>query len=157
MEKSLNSEIDIALTNYMCKYVCILYLQYLFIHYSPNIVVWLLVISVFTTDGRPWQIGHSVEAPSMVDHQWNILYWGSGWIFQTVCWGEVGCEWGTTIAYFGITCVCFFPGWPHVFAGGPSTIISFFVKSIFWRTYINLQKHPCGFKILMGFVVQILI
>ena len=30
---------------------------------------------------------HSVETPSMVDPSWNILYWGSKWIFQTVYWG----------------------------------------------------------------------
>ena len=39
---------------------------------------------------------YSVENPSTVDPQWNILYWGSKWNLHTVCWGAVGCEWGTT-------------------------------------------------------------
>ena len=50
---------------------------------------------------------HSVESPSMVDSQWNIWYWGSKWNLYTVCWSAVGCEWGTTSVYFGITYVCF--------------------------------------------------
>ena len=36
MEKSLNSEIDIVLTNYMCKEICILHIHYLLIYYSSN-------------------------------------------------------------------------------------------------------------------------
>ena len=39
---------------------------------------------------------HSVENPNTVDPQWIILYWGSKWNLHTVCWGAVGCEWGTT-------------------------------------------------------------
>ena len=39
---------------------------------------------------------HSVENPSRADPQWIILYWGSKWNLHTVCWGAVGCEWGTT-------------------------------------------------------------
>ena len=46
---------------------------------------------------------YSIETPSMVDPHWNILYWRSKWIFHTVYWGVVGCEWGTTSVYFGIT------------------------------------------------------
>ena len=56
---------------------------------------------------RFWK--HSVESPSMVDPQWNIWYWGSKWNLHTVCWDAVGCEWGTTSVYFGITYVCFIP------------------------------------------------
>ena len=50
---------------------------------------------------------HSIEIPSMVDPQWNILYWRSRWILITVCWGAFVCEWGTTSVYFWITYVCF--------------------------------------------------
>ena len=57
MDKSLNSEKDIALTNYMFTYICILHLQYLLMRYSPIIVVRLLAISVFETNGCPCQIG----------------------------------------------------------------------------------------------------
>ena len=39
---------------------------------------------------------YSVENPSTVDPQCNILYWGSKWNLRTVCWGAVGCEGGTT-------------------------------------------------------------
>ena len=46
---------------------------------------------------------HSVESPSTVDPQWDIWYWGSKWNLHTVCWSAIGCEWGTTSVYFGIT------------------------------------------------------
>ena len=62
---------------------------------------------------------HGVESPSMVDPQWNILYWGSKWNLYTVCWGEVGCELGTTYVYFGITYVCFIPSRRPTFAVEP--------------------------------------
>ena len=48
---------------------------------------------------------HSVETPSMVDHQWNMLYWRSKCNYHTVWWGAVGCEWGTNSVYFGINYV----------------------------------------------------
>ena len=32
---------------------------------------------------------HSIETPSMVEPQWNILYWGSRWIFHTVFPAEI--------------------------------------------------------------------
>ena len=53
-----------------------------------------------------WAI-HSVEASSTVDPQWNILHWGCKWNLHTVFWDAVGCDWGTTSVYFGITYVCF--------------------------------------------------
>ena len=62
---------------------------------------------------------HNVESPSMVDPQWNIWYWGSKWNLHTVCWSALGCEWGTTSVYFGITYVCFIPGRLPVFAVEP--------------------------------------
>ena len=39
-----------------------------------------------------------------------MLNWVSRFIFHTVWWSEVGCEWGTTFVYFGITNVCLIPG-----------------------------------------------
>ena len=44
---------------------------------------------------------HSVETPSAVDPQWNILHWGSKWNLHTVCWGAIGCELGTTFVSLG--------------------------------------------------------
>ena len=55
----------------------------------------------------------------MADPQWNIWYWGSKWNLHTVSWDAVGCEWGTTSVYFGITYVCFIPSWLPVFAAEP--------------------------------------
>ena len=62
---------------------------------------------------------HSAETPSMVDPQWNILYWGFKWNLHRVCWGAVGCEWETTSVHFGITYVCFISSRLPVFAVGP--------------------------------------
>ena len=70
---------------------------------------------------------HSVESPSMVDPQWNIWYWGSKWNLHTVCWSAVGCEWGTTSVYFGITCVCFIPSRLPVFAVEPQYLLQYFL------------------------------
>ena len=79
----------------------------------------------------------SVESPSLVDPQWNILYWGSKWNLHTVCWGEVDCERGTTSVYFGITYVCFIPSRLHVFAVEPQYQHRYFLfsnkKHIFWN------------------------
>ena len=86
---------------------------------------------------------HSVESLSMVDPQWNILYWGSKWNLHTVCWGAVGCEWGTTSVYFGITYFCFIPSRLPVFAVEPEykhRDFFIFVKSIIWRTYTKSSK-----------------
>ena len=41
--------------------------------------------------------------------KWNMLYWRSRCIFHTVCWGAVGCKWGTTSVSSGITYACFIP------------------------------------------------
>ena len=88
--------------------------------------------------------GHIIEAPSMVDHQWNILYWGSKWIFHTVSWGAVACEWGTTSVYFEITYVCFIPSRPPVLSSlwGLSTNIYFFY---FCPNY-HLNAHTKSLK-----------
>ena len=90
---------------------------------------------------------HSVESPSTVDPQWNIWYWGSQWNLYTVCWGAVGCEWGTTSVYFGITYVCFIPSRLLVFAVQPQyqhQHFKIFVKSIIWRTHKIFKKFHVG-------------
>ena len=102
----------------------------------------------------------SVESPSMVDPQWNIWYWGSKWNLHTVCWSAVGCEWGTTSVYFGITYVCFIPSRLPVFAVEPQYLLQYFLflSKVSFELHIqNLQKMSCWFKIWMGFVGPILI
>ena len=103
---------------------------------------------------------HSVESPSMVDPQWNIWYWGSKRNLHTVCWSAVGCEWGTTSVYFGITYVCFIPSRLPVFAVEPQYLLQdfLFLSKVSFELHIqNLQKISCWFKIWMGFVGPILI
>ena len=103
---------------------------------------------------------HSVESPSMVDPQWDIWYWGSNWNLHTVCWNAVGCEWGTTSVYFGITYVCFIPSRLPVFAVEPQYLLQDFLvlsKVSFEGHIQNLPKISCWFKIWMGFVGPILI
>ena len=87
---------------------------------------------------------HSVESLSMVDPQWNIWYWGSKWNLHTVCWSAVGCEWGTTSVYFGITYVCFIPNRLPVYAVEPQYLLQYFfifVKSIIWITHTKSSKN----------------
>ena len=106
------------------------------------------------------RVHHSVESPSMVDHQWNIWYWGSKWNLHTVCWSAVGCEWGTTSVYFGITYVCFIPSRLPVFAVEPQYLLQYllFLSKVSFELHIkNLQKTSCWFKIWMGFVGPILV
>ena len=103
---------------------------------------------------------HSVESPSMVDPQWDIWYWGSKWNLHTDCWSAVGCEWGTTSVYFGITYVCFIPSRFHVFAVEPQSLLQdfLFLSKVPFEGHIqNLQKNSCWFKIWMEFVGPILI
>ena len=103
---------------------------------------------------------HSVESPSMVDPQWNIWYWGSKWNLHTLCWSAVGCEWGTTSVYFGITHVCFIPSRLLVFVVEPQYLLQYFLflSKVSFELHIqNLQKMSCWFKIWMGFVGPILI
>ena len=105
-------------------------------------------------------ITHSVGSPSMVDPQWDIWYWGSKWNLHTVCWGAVGCEWGTTSVYFGITYVCFIPSRLPVFAVEHQYLLQdfLFLSKVSFEGHIqNRQKISCWFKIWMGFVGPILI
>ena len=100
---------------------------------------------------------HSVEIPSVIYPQWNVLYRGSKWIFHTVCWDAVGCECGTTSVYFRITHVCFIPSTRPVTAVEPQYQHHFFVQTIISRAHTKSSKNSCRFKTLMGFVAQILI
>ena len=102
---------------------------------------------------------HSVESPSMVDPQWKICYWGSKWNLRTVCWSAVGCEWGTTSVYFGITYVCFIPGRLYVFAVELQYLLQYFLflSKVSFELHIqNLQKISCWFTVWMEFVGPIL-
>ena len=106
-----------------------------------------------------WRM-HSIESPSTVDPQWDIWYWGSKWNLHTVCWSAVGCEWGTTSIYFGITYVCFIPSRLPVFAVEPQYLLQdfLFLSKVSFEGHIqNLQKNSCWFKIWMGFVGPTLI
>ena len=119
------------------------------------ILIGFLVVVLLRTSEN-----HSVESPSMVDPQWNIWYWGSKRNLHTVCWSAVGCEWGTTCVYFGITYVCFIPSRLHVFAVEPQYLLQYFLflSKVSFELHIqNLQKISCWFKIWMGFVGPILI
>ena len=71
-------------------------------------------------------------------------FWGSKWNLHTVCWSAVGCEWGTTSVYFGITYVCFIPSRLPVFDVEPQYLFQyflFFVKSIIWITHKKSSKN----------------
>ena len=86
----------------------------------------------------------------MVDPLWDIWYWGSKWNLRTVCWSAVGCEWGTTSVYFGITCVCFVPSRLPVFAVEPQYLLQDFLKD----TYKIFKKFHVGLKFEWGFKDQ---
>ena len=113
--------------------------------FLPNPVKINIQLVIKGPDICCWRsINHSVESPSMVDPQWNIWYWGSKWNLHTVCWSAVGCEWGTTSVYFGITYVCFIPSRLPVFAVEPQYLLQYFfifVKSIIWITYTKSSKN----------------
>ena len=96
---------------------------------------------------------HSVESPSMVDPQCDIWYWGSKWNLHTVCWSAVGCEWGTTSVYFGITYVCFIPMRLPVFAVEPQYLLQDFYlcqKYHLKDTYKIFKKIHVGLKFEWG-------
>ena len=80
-----------------------------------------------------------------------MAFWGSKWNLHTVCWGAVGCEWGTTSVYFGITYICFIPSKLPVFAVEPQYRLfcqKYHLKDtykIFKKIYISL-KFEWGLK-----------
>ena len=97
----------------------------------------------FSLNLRKLNCIHSVESPSTVDPQWDVWYWGSKWNLHTVCWSAVGCEWGTTSVYFGITYVCFIPRRLPVFAVEPQYLLQdfLFLSKVSFEGHIqNLQK-----------------
>ena len=94
-------------------------------------------------------VSHSVEYPSMVDPQLNIWYWGSKWNLHTVCWNAVGCEWGTTSVYFGITYVCFIPSRLPVFAVEPQYLLQYFFCQKYHLNYTYKKCH-IGLKFEWG-------
>ena len=97
---------------------------------------------------------HSVESPSMVDPQWNIWYWGSKWNLHTVCWDAVGCEWGTTSVYFGVTYVCFIPSRLPVFAVEPQyRHQDFFLSRVSFEGHIQNLNGVC--RINIDYVVNV--
>ena len=137
----------------------IVYLQgtwFIFITWNESFPVCLPFLLVVSASAI-----HSVESPSMVDPQWDIWYWGSKWNLHTDCWSAVGCEWGTTSVYFGITYVCFIPSRLPVFAVEPQYLLQDFFyfcqKYHLKDTHKILKKISCWFKIWMEFVGAILI
>ena len=95
---------------------------------------------------------HSVKNASMVDPQWDILYWGSKWIFITVSWSGVGCEWGTTSVYFGITYVCFILSRLPTFAVEPQYQHRnfLFLSKVSFEEHTKSKKNPVGLKLEWG-------
>ena len=101
----------------------------------------------------PLTKAHSVESPSMVDPQWDIWYWGSKRNLHTVCWSAVGCEWGTTSVYFGITYVCLIPSRLPTLLLSPSTYFKIFYfcqKYHLKDTYKIFKKFHVGLKLEWG-------
>ena len=130
---------------------------------AMNIKLYMIAHEIYFTinvSETTINFSHSVESPSMVDPQWDIWYWGSKWNLHTVCRSAVGCEWGTTSVYFGITYVCFVPSRLPVFAVEPQYLLQdfLFLSKVSFEGHIqNLQKNSCWFKIWMRFVRPILI
>ena len=80
--------------------------------------------------------------------------------FSSVCWDAVGCEWGATSVYFGITYVWFVPCRLPVIAVESQyqyQIVLFLSKVSFKGHTQNFQNNACRFETWMGFVGQILI
>ena len=80
--------------------------------------------------------------------------------FHTVCWDAVGCEWGATSIYFGITYVCFISIRIPVLTLGPQYqhCIFLFLSKVPFEGYTQSLKNihvGCRFKTWMGFVGQI--
>ena len=125
-----------------------------------NLFSWMKMLELRLKFHWSLLLMHSVESPSMVDPKWNIWYWGSKWNLHTVCWSVVGCEWGTTSVYFGITYVCFIPSRLPVFAVESQYQLwdFLFLSKVSFAGHIqNLSKISCWFKIWMGFVGPIFI
>ena len=77
-----------------------------------------------TCNGAPWQSCdltamciYSVETP-VWETPSGIWCTEGPWVVFTVCWGAVGCEWGATSVYFGITEICVISRILPIFAVG---------------------------------------
>ena len=121
---------------------------------KSTILTWIECFrTVIPVSIHSWLWNHSVESPSMVDPQWDIWYWGSKWNLHTVCWSVVGCEWGTTSVYFGITYVCFVPSRLPVFTVEPQYLLQdfFFGQKYHLKdTYKIFKKFHVGLKFEWG-------
>ena len=93
---------------------------------------------------------HSVETLSILDIQWTVVYWRSRCNLHIVCWGKVGCEWGTIRVYFGVTCVCFITRIVPVLPQGlrPTSIFLFMSKYHLKNTNKILKKKTFRFNSL---------
>ena len=71
---------------------------------------------------------HSVETPSIVDPQSNMLYWGPRCYFHTASWDAVGCEWAVS-------------GWQPLFTLGlPTFALSLeYFLSLPWGPSTNID------------------
>ena len=94
---------------------------------------------------------------------WGFPIWiypggGSSWIFHTLSWSAVHCEWGTTSVCLGINYVCSAPGGLPVINRGPKCLHkkkSLLSVASFEYHHQNLWKKSCRFKPLMDVIGQI--
>ena len=112
--------------------------------YRSTKVIWLIVWDpVLFKICQTYE--HSVESPSMT---YMVLRVQAN--LHKVCWGAVGCEWGTTSVYFGITYVCFIPSRLPVFAVEPHyrhQDISYFCQKYHLKdAYKIFKKFHVGLK-----------
>ena len=89
----------------------------------------------------------SDENSSTVDPQWDIMYRGSKWNLHTVCWDAVGCEWGTTSVYFGITYVCFIPSRLPVFVVEPQ----YQHRDFLFLSKLSIKGHTQNLHVCLKF------
>ena len=86
---------------------------------------------------------HGVETSTRPSVEYIVLKWN----LHTVCWDAVGCEWGTTSVYFGITYVCFILSRLPVFT---VEIFYFCQKYHLKNTHKIVQKFHVGLKFEWG-------
>ena len=95
---------------------------------------------------------HSVEDPSMRVPHLDISRWGSSWIFHTLSWSAVHCEWGTTSVCLGNNYACSAPGGLPVINRGPKCqhkkII--IVRGIIWISPSKFMKKIMQIQTLNG-------
>ena len=104
---------------------------------------------------------HSVENPRIYSVEYIVLRVQVKFAC-TVCWGVVGCDWGTTCVYFGIIHVCLILSRLPVYTVEPQYQHWDFLllsnhANVSFEGHTKSLKKSCQFKIWMGFVGQILI